>query len=100
LKRRVRFSAFALAQLEDALDFVAAENPVASVRLQRAIRKRLERLKTFPGLGRVVPELGDPELHEVVVAPYRILYRHSVSLVTIVAVVHGRRDLVEALPEE
>jgi len=46
----------------------------------------------FPELGRAVPE-GDGRHREVLVAPYRIVYRVANDEVFIVTVIHGARDL-------
>jgi len=42
--------------------------------------------------GRVVPELAEPDLRELIVDAYRLLYRVREDSVTIVAFVHGARD--------
>ena len=34
-----------------------------------------DKLEIFPEIGRVVPEYRDPGLREIVVRPYRIVYR-------------------------
>ena len=47
-------------------------------------------------MGRMVPETGDPEIRERIVAPYRVLY-HLGEDILILAIIHGRRDLKRAL---
>ena len=48
-------------------------------------------------MGRVVPEFNQQDLHEVVVSPYRIIYRvkDQFDLIEIVRVWHGARDIPE-----
>ena len=51
----------------------------------------MERLKDNPRSGRVVPELGDESIREVIHDNYRIVYRLSHDVVEIATVFHGAR---------
>ena len=49
---------------------------------------------TFPRSGRIVPEFGNPDIREVIVGDYRIVYRVvKEELCEILAVYHGARLL-------
>ena len=50
-----------------------------------------DRLRGFPLVGRIVPELARPGLRELVEGTYRIVYRVTTEEVQILAVVHGAR---------
>jgi toxin ParE1/3/4 len=56
---------------------------------------RVIALAQHPLLGRVVPDLGELGFREVLVAPYRIIYRLDLAthLVLIVRVWHARRAM-------
>jgi len=56
-----------------------------------------ERLLAWPHSGRVVPEVGDEDLRELIVGPYRIVYRLASAHIGIVTVFHGAREF--RLPE-
>ena len=51
----------------------------------------VERLKDHPRSGRVVPELGDESIREVIHGNYRIVYRMRHDGVEIATVFHGAR---------
>lgn len=51
------------------------------------------RLQSHPLSGRVVPEVGDESLREVIQGSYRIVYRLKRNVVEIVTVFHGARLL-------
>jgi Plasmid stabilization system protein len=55
----------------------------------------VERLAIFPTSGRPLPEFPTSPLREVIVDPYRIVYRTSGSAILILAVIHGKRLLKE-----
>ncbi len=67
-----------------------------SQRYARIVTERLvaavERLTDHPLSGRVVPEVGQNTLREVIEPPYRIVYRVRAELLEVVAVVHSARQ--------
>lgn len=63
---------------------------MASRTLYEEIMSRIYRLRDFPELGRIVSEVPDEEVHQLLVSPYRILYEFTDDIVTILNIVHGR----------
>jgi toxin ParE1/3/4 len=61
------------------------------------IVRSVERLAAFPQSGRVVPELNRPDVREVIVRPYRVVYRYREGKVEIVTVFRASR-LLPTLP--
>ena len=53
-----------------------------------------ERLEVFPASGRVVPEIGDESLREVIYRNYRIVYMYlpNEELVEVLTVFHSSRQ--------
>ncbi|HET7450028.1 MAG TPA: type II toxin-antitoxin system RelE/ParE family toxin [Gaiellaceae bacterium] len=62
------------------------------------MRRRLEQAAEYPESGRVVPEVGAPDVRELIEWPYRLVYRVRPEVIEVVAVIHGRQDLRRALP--
>jgi plasmid stabilization system protein ParE len=52
----------------------------------------VERLQDHPRSGRVVPELGDDSIRELIHGNYRIVYRLRGDVVEIATVFHGARS--------
>ena len=94
---RVRWTESALADLEEALAFIAADNGSAAQGLSKRIRMSVRGLRKYPERGRMVPEYQDPTLRELIVGPFRIIYsiRDSVCL-HIIAALRAERSLPEA----
>jgi toxin ParE1/3/4 len=83
----------ALRELEEALDYIALDNPRAAEQLGRKIHAAVSRLEAFPDSGRIVPELGDPLLREVIHEPFRVIYeRGEGGEVRVLAVVRAERE--------
>jgi plasmid stabilization system protein ParE len=51
----------------------------------------VERLQMFPESGRVVPERNEKEIREIIVRPYRIVYRVRPGYVEIATVFRASR---------
>jgi toxin ParE1/3/4 len=95
----VLWTEVALADLEDLLGFIEREAPDAAGAVLSRLEQAAQRLEQHPHRGRVVPELARFELRlyrELIVRPWRIIYRVGHRRVFVMAVLDGRRDL-EAL---
>jgi toxin ParE1/3/4 len=59
------------------------------------IRAESRRLGRYPEIGRAVPEYDNPEYRELIIGPYRLIYRYlrEPNLVRVLAVIHGGRML-------
>lgn len=55
-------------------------------------------LERFPRRGRQVPEANDSAIRELIVEPYRVMYRALADVVEILAVVHGARSVPKMKP--
>lgn len=91
---RVVWTRPALDDVRQIREYIARDSP----RYARVVAERLfaavERLRDHPLSGRVVPELAQPALREVIQPPYRIVYRARPDRpVEIIAVVHSARQV-------
>ncbi len=89
----VRWTTGAREDLVELVQVIALDNPGAARRMAARLRKRSRSLNKFPGMGRMVPEIGDEAIRELVTPPYRLIYRDLGHRVEILAVVHSRQDL-------
>ncbi len=82
-----------LRDVESIRDYIAEDSPhVASLVVTRII-KTVDRLGAFPESGRKVPERNDPEIREVISAPYRVVYRLREGNVEDITVLQASRKL-------
>jgi toxin ParE1/3/4 len=73
----------------DILDFIAADNPVAAIRMDEVFEGAVRRLEEHPRFGRVGQIAGTRELvpHE----SYRLIYEAEGDTVWILALIHTAR---------
>lgn len=82
----------ALSDLQAIHTYVSEDSARYADLVVRRIVAAVEQLGRYPESGRIVPERDDRALREVVVAPYRVVYRARENLVEIVTVFRSSRQ--------
>ncbi|MBA5867443.1 MAG: type II toxin-antitoxin system RelE/ParE family toxin [Nitrospira sp. CR1.3] len=90
---QVRWSVTSETDLQDIEDFIARDSVLHAVTFVGRIVELAERLLKSPQIGRIVPEFNRPDLREVILRGYRIVYLLQNGEILILRVVHGARDL-------
>lgn len=87
----------AYADLEAIGDYYAQDAPGYAEMLVRKLLGATDQLEIFPASGRMVPEIEDESLREVIYRNYRIIYIHmpKEDKVEVLSVVHASRHLGE-----
>ena len=89
----LRWTPQAADDLEAITDFIAADSPHYASLFALDVLTAVERLQAFPRSGRVVPEVQAPDIREIILGNYRIVYRIRDEIVEILTVWHGSRLL-------
>jgi plasmid stabilization system protein ParE len=79
--------------LDDLWDYIAQDSVEAADRLIAKLFKTFEALARNPRMGHKRPDLTQSPVLFWPVGNYLVMYRATESLVEIVAVVHGKRDI-------
>ena len=89
----------AYADLEAIGSYYAQSAPGYAEVLVRKLVQITERLRNFPASGRIVPEIGDENMREVIYRNYRVIYMHlpEDERVEVLTVFHSSRQF-GALP--
>lgn len=93
MARRVAWTETAWRDLEHVADYIAEDSPGYAAALVRRIRDQARSLEELAERGRVVPELDQPAVRELVVGSYRLIYEIGEGDVCVLALIHGARDL-------
>ena len=90
---RVRWSPRAADDLEAIADYISLDSPAYAKSVVKTILEITRKLSQFPLAGRMVPEFNDESIREWFAYSYRIIYRVDQNVITVAAIVHGRRML-------
>ena len=92
----ITFTNRAIDDLDTIGEYHAHYSPVFASQLQDSIIERINTLKQFPEMGRIVPEFNRTYLRELIYKSYRIVYRIvDESRVDVITIQHSLRDMGE-----
>ncbi len=78
--------------LRQVRDFIARDSIYYAEKVAKDVVEKSEILDQFPQVGRIVPEIGNPNIRELFVHSYRLVYEVASAGVVILAVIHNKRD--------
>jgi toxin ParE1/3/4 len=96
----VLWAAVAESDLTGIILYIAEESPGSAKKVLARIKARTAKLTKSPMQGRVVPELlsqGISQYREVVISPWRVIYRVERDRVLVVSVIDSRRNVEDIL---
>ena len=91
------FTEEAETQLVEILDYLAGESETAAARVREAIYDAVRKVAAMPGLGHSRRDLTDRPLRFWGVYSYLIVYVVDRKPLTVVAILHGARDVERLL---
>lgn len=99
---RVEWSRPASKDLLNIIEYISQDNIDTAISIFETIKSKCKTLNQFSERGRVVPELkayGIFSYRELVISPWRIIYRISDQKVFVLAVLDSRRNIEDILIE-
>ena len=97
---RVIWSYAAVDDLEVAAEYLHRDSPSFSSSFVLRALEAGRSLSDFPERGRIVPELKNDNIREIFLYSYRLIYRVEKDKVSILGLIHGRRDFSTAWQEQ
>jgi addiction module RelE/StbE family toxin len=93
MEYRVTWSPEALEDLESIAEYIERDSSFYARSVVSKILGTTRKIKDFPLIGRMVPELGDENIRERFIYSYRLVYQMRQQNILIVAIIHGKRLL-------
>jgi len=72
-------------------NYISEDNPSKAIEFTDLLIKKCEYLINNPDMGRIVPELSDPGIRELIHKNCRIVYRHTDKEIQILTIFEGHR---------
>jgi len=92
MARKVIWAYAAEEDLEAAASYIHRDSPVYAASFIDRVLEAGRSLDVFAERGRMVPELGGSSIREIFLYSYRLVYRIEDDRISILALIHGRRD--------
>jgi len=89
----VKWSPEAIEDLDSIAEYIARDSEFYARAVVSKILAVSRKVPEQPLLGRIVPEVNAEQVRERFVYSYRLVYRIHDSIITVVAIIHGKRLL-------
>jgi toxin ParE1/3/4 len=86
--------------LRNIVEYISTDSPSNAIKIFDKIKQKASTLSAFPDRGRIVPELRDHgilQYREMIIAPWRILYRITEEYVYVLSVLDSRQNIEDIL---
>ena len=86
--------------LKEIIEYIATDSAANALKTLKKIKQKASSLYTLPERGRIVPELQDQGVllyRELIVPPWRIIYRISEMKVYVLSVLDARQNVEDIL---
>jgi len=83
----------ALDRLSDIEDFISQDSPQRAAKFVNYLIQRGEGVSKNPRIGRIVPEISNPNIREIIAQKYRIVYKIQENRIEILTVFEGHKLL-------
>lgn len=88
----VKWTIPAKLDLKQIHDYIARDSKFYAQKVSLEVVEKSEKLNSFPEVGRIVPEINDPNVRELIIYSYRLIYEVFTSKVEVLAIIHCRRN--------
>jgi plasmid stabilization system protein ParE len=89
----VRWTRPARLDLKQIRDYIARDSRFYAEKVSLEIVENSEILNSFPEAGRIVPEIGDPNIRELLFT--RTVSSNTSTKIEILALIHAKRDFMK-----
>ncbi len=86
--------------LKEIIDYITIDSPANALKFLKKIKNKTSTLYTMPERCRIVPELKDQgimQYRELIVSPWRIMFRITEMKVYVLSVLDARRNIEDIL---
>ena len=100
LKYKVVWANVAESDLKDIIEYISIDSPQNALKILENIKQKASELYALPERGRIVPELkeqGILQYREIVISPWRLIYRIAERKVFVLSLIDSRRNVEDIL---
>jgi plasmid stabilization system protein ParE len=100
MQYKVEWASVAEVDLKRIIDYIAIDSPGTALQILERIRQKVSALYTLPERGRIVPELQEQGINiyrELIISPWRIVYRISDTTVYVLSIIDSRQNVEDIL---
>ena len=90
---KIVWSPLAIDRAAEIAEYITQDKPSSAIKWIDEVLRRVEQLTISPEMGRLVPEISDSRIRELIYGNYRIIYRLAQKQISILTIRHGKQIL-------
>lgn len=97
MAKKIVWSKEAVEDIISIVEFIEKDSEYYATTFANKVYEKAGSLGTFYRRGRIVPEIMNDNMREIFLGDYRLIYKIEGERISIIAVIHGSRDLNKIL---
>ncbi|MNI09709.1 Toxin RelE4 [compost metagenome] len=89
------WTVLAYKDLQNIVEYISQDSMYYAMAFYDDVVDTAQTLNEFPQRGRVVPEMDDPEMREIFIHRYRLIYQIQKDRIIIQTIIHGARNFMK-----
>ena len=89
----IEWSPLAIEKVIEMAEYIALDKPDVALKWANDIFDSTDKLREYPRIGRIVPELQKDEYRELIEGNYRVIYLIGHFKISVLTVRHGKQQL-------
>ena len=90
---KIIWSPLAIDRASEIAEYIARDKQSTAEKWVNTIFPKVEKLRSSPEIGRIVPEIRNGQFRELIYGNYRIIYRIEKKQISILTIGHGKQIL-------
>jgi toxin ParE1/3/4 len=99
-KNKVLWTSTARKDLEEIIEYISKDSIQIAIEKYEKIKEAAQQLSLYSEQGRIIPELAEQNIRkyrEIIISPWRLMYKVEGNIVYVMAVIDGRRNIEDIL---
>jgi len=90
---KIIWSELSVERLNSIINFISEDNLQNALSWSESIFDQVDKLKKFPEMGRILPELNSEKIRELILGNYRVIYKVEPKYISILTIRNFRQIL-------
>lgn len=95
VKQTIIWTVTAYRDLQNIVEFISEDSLHYAMAFYEDAMEKAKTLTEFPHRGRIVPEMDNPQLREIFIHRYRMIYQVIDDQIIIQTIIHGARNFTK-----
>jgi len=93
---KIIWSPLSVEKIQEIVNYISEDNKVAAIKWAEELFNKIEKVQSFPQMGRKVPEIRRKDIKEIAYGNYRFIYKISDEAIHILTIRSSKQNLKDS----